>query len=386
MSSQETQFSAEAQAIHTQLMTLISQKIKANNQPISFADYMQMALYAPSLGYYQNGLQKFGAEGDFITAPEMGDLFACGLVNALLSVEPKLSKNLLEIGAGTGQLAADILSLLDEKNAVPDFYYILEPSASLQSQQYQTLQKQVPKLLDKVVWLSQLSENFSGVIFANEVIDAIPCERIQKDQQGWMQLGVSIRDKKLEWANIQQVDNKVLPPILLGDEYLQGYTTEIRPLVEGWISGLANCLAEGIIFLFDYGYSQSDYYHPQRDKGTLKCFSRHQAHNQALELSGLQDITAHVDFTDVAMAAVKAGLTVEGFTTQAGFLLENGILDRAKLSFNQQGSAESYLVSQQIQKLTTPGQMGEVIKVIALSKKNQTCPQGFKLQDQLHRL
>jgi len=189
---------------------------------------------------------------------------------------------------------------------------------------------------------------------------------------------------------MDKIDNERLPPLLNGAEYVQGYTTETRSLVSSWIKGLANCLAEGTIFLFDYGYPQVEYYHPQRVDGSLRCFTRHQAHNQALELTGLQDITAYVDFTEVARAAVANDLDVDGFTTQAGFLLENGILERtsphlSEISLDEE-SRDNYRISQQIQKLTTPGQMGEVIKVIALSKNTDKTAGGFSLQDQMHRL
>jgi SAM-dependent MidA family methyltransferase len=386
MQTKETLVSSEAFKLHQNLCAQIDQKINDSNGVISFAQFMQLALYSPRLGYYQNGLQKFGAQGDFITAPEMGELFACGLVNSLVSVSNDFTARLLEIGAGTGQLAADVLTELNLKNRAPERYYILEPSANLQSLQLETIKNQVPEMLSRVEWLNQLPENFEGCIFANEVIDAIPCERIQKNESGWQQIGVKVMQGQFDWLPMQDINPKDLPDLLAGEEYINGYTTEMRPLAKPWIKSLAECLSQGHIFLFDYGYSQKEYYHPQRVEGSLRCFNRHQAHSQPLELTGLQDITAHVDFTEIAKAAVNAGLDVDGFTTQAGFLLENGILQQVSADIDDGLSALNYQMSQQVQKLTSPGQMGEVVKVIGLSKSTHSVPSGFSLQDRLHSL
>lgn len=386
MSQQQVKLSASANLCHQQLMSLIKQKINQNQGRISFSEFMQLALYAPELGYYQNGLQKFGEQGDFVTAPEMGDLFARGIVQALLSQPDCLTNNILEIGAGSGVLAADILGQLASNGKLPESYSILEPSASLQSLQYQTIQQKFPELLPRVNWLAQLPEGFTGTILANEVLDAIPCERIIKTQQGWQIMDVVIEGGLLSYRPGDQLECKLLPEILQQNEYSTGYITEIRPLLKSWIKGLAKSLQQGLILLFDYGYPQSEYYHPQRIEGSLRCFTRHQAHSDALSLVGVQDITAHVDFTDVASSAVVAGLSVNGFTTQAGFLLENGILNLTDSDNENSVDAEKYRLSQQIQKLTAPGQMGEVIKVISLGKGTENAVAGFSLQDQLHRL
>jgi len=381
----EIQISAKAQQINQQLVGLIADKIKQNNRGISFAEYMQLALYAPSLGYYQNGLQKFGAQGDFITAPEMGDLFAYGLVNSIISLDEKLSDHLLEIGAGTGQLAGDILLQLEALGRAPEQYFILEPSANLQALQFETIQSKVPQLIDRVKWLKALPQNFHGVIFANEVLDAIPCERIEKTESGWQQLGVTFKNGQFDWKIIDDIAAEDLPELLQGGAFIEGYISETRPLVDSWINSLSDCLEQGLILLFDYGYPQLEYYHPQRTDGSLRCFTNHQAHSQPLELTGLQDITAHVDFTQVAKAAIESGLEIDGFTSQAGFLLENRILERVEANHSSD-NATNYAMSQQVQKLTAPGQMGEVIKVIGLSKKVNSTPSGFTLQDQLYRL
>lgn len=408
MSQSQIKLSAAAYQQHKRLALYINQQISESGGAIPFSEFMQSALYAPGLGYYQSGTHKFGERGDFITAPEMGALFACGLANSITSADLDLGKNLLEIGAGSGQLAADLLCQLEVQNQLPDNYFILEPSASLQSLQYQKISTQAPALVKRVTWLSELPKNFVGIIFANEVVDAIPCELIEKTANGWCYRGVSAtesehteKDKtetdapfektlEFEWTYAGECDQQALPPILLQQEYSEGYTSEVRPLARGWIKGLASALARGHILLLDYGYPQSEYYHPQRTSGSLKCFSRHHANESPLQLAGLQDITAHVDFTQLAIIASDCELTVSGFSTQAGFLLQNKILEAAEQQINHVDANESTAgrmkLSQQIQKLTAPTQMGELVKVICLSRDCEQVPDGFTLQNQLHRL
>lgn len=385
MPSQEAKIFDQASQLNKALVSLIRQRIEASNGSISFSDYMQMALYTPQLGYYQNGLYKFGELGDFVTAPEISPLFAASVANALVSLPEKLTDNLLEIGAGSGQFAFDLLSHLATLNRTPTHYYILEPSASLQKVQKEKLRLLSADLYQRIIWLSELSDNFVGSILANEVVDAIPCALIEKTLSGWQQKGVTYQDGKLQWSKLTPIEEKTLPDILKQGNYSAGYTCEIRPLANAWIKSLAQSLQQGILLLFDYGYPQQDYYHVQRTQGTLQCFSRHKSNNNPLELTGLQDITAHVDFTELAKAAVNHGLSVAGFTTQAGFLLENHILDLSK-EFINQDLEKNYQQSQQIQKLITPDQMGELVKVICFSKDTQTVPQGFSMQDQLNRL
>jgi len=408
MSQSQIKLSAAAYQQHTKLAGSINSQINKNGGVLSFAEFMQSALYAPGLGYYQSGSHKFGEQGDFITAPEMGDLFARGLAQSIVSIDAGLGKNLLEIGAGSGQLAADLLSQLEAKNRLPENYFILEPSASLQSLQYQKISAQVPAQVKRVTWLNELPKKFVGIIFANEVVDAIPCDLIEKTASGWQYKGVSnsvrvqAENKKsksdagteevipFDWAIAGECNLQELPPILLQQEYPDGYISEVRPMARGWIKGLANALERGHILLFDYGYPQKEYYHPQRTSGSLKCFSRHHANESPLQLVGLQDITAHVDFSHLAVVASDCELEVSGFTTQAGFLLQNKILEAAE---SQLGSTEScettagrMKLSQQIQMLTAPTEMGELIKVICLSRGCAQTPEGFSLQNQLYRL
>ncbi len=404
MLKQEAKVSPQAYELHKNLVALIEQRIDDAGGVISFSEYMQLALYAPQLGYYQNPLSTFGAKGDFITAPEISPLFALCLAKSLTSLDKSLTKSILELGAGSGRLASDLLLALQARDCLPDNYFILEPSASLQAIQRELVDKLPKDIARRVVWLSELPKDFVGSILANEVLDAIPFELVQKVESekvetGWKIKGVSRSDKsneKFKWQLIEPADYRFadssglieqLPTSLLEKDYLPGYMTEVRPLINSWIKSLSNSLEQGIVMLLDYGYPQSEYYHPQRQAGSLRCFSRHQANANPLELAGLQDITAHVDFTQVAKQAVEQGMDVIGFTSQAGFLLENGILQQAEKSLSgDQVDTEHYNVSRQIQTLLAPGQMGELIKVIGLSKQTDETLGGFSMQDQLVRL
>ena len=385
MPEQNITLSTIAREISDALKADIINRIDSNDGVIRFSEFMQRALYTPQLGYYQNQLYTFGEAGDFITAPEMGNLFGQCIADSIGSMA-KQHNQILEIGAGSGALARTITQALascDWPNDKSLEYKILEPSAQLQMQQKEALLTHEKPLVVDYSWLSDFPQKFNGVILANEVLDAIPVERIQKTAQGWQYLGVATREGQFIWQPAGLVMENDLPVILReSDVFIEGYTTEIRPLVNGWINGLSKSLNNGVILLFDYGYPRHDLYHPQRTDGTLRCFSRHQTQQDALQLVGLQDITAHVDFTQVAEAAVEAGLSVDGFTTQSGFLVENGI---ANLSPDSPGK-ENYQYSRQVQQLTSPGQMGELVKVIQLSKSSEQLANGFALQDHMHRL
>ncbi len=401
------QISKPAEDIQERLSAKIQIEILKQDGKIPFSQFMQMALYEPGLGYYQNNLHKFGEKGDFITAPEMGNNFARCLANSVCQLFQSPSQtlsakqtyqNIVEIGAGSGVLAANLLIELEKLGALPLQYLILEPSAALQHQQKAQLTKKIPELIARVSWISQLPDNFDGFIIANEVLDAIPFERIQRSDNKWLQLGVELDNESFIDCRMESIDESLLPPILvLSDsaeagvsthQYSNGYITEYRPLVKSWIKMLAKSLNKGAIMLIDYGYAESEYYHPQRSQGSLTCFIDHHSHSDPFQYVGIQDITAHVDFTEVARSSVQSNLEVSGYTTQAGFLLENGITKMAdEISENDADSEEQrYQRSQELQKLLMPGQMGEVIKVILLSKDLDIDIKGFTLQDHLHRL
>ncbi|MBV1909925.1 MAG: SAM-dependent methyltransferase [Kangiellaceae bacterium] len=390
------EMSDEAKLNQQQLRKIIRENIASSGGAISFSSYMNAALYQPKLGYYQNQLQKFGEQGDFITAPEMGKYFATCLAASLASALSNLitdsSADLLEIGAGSGVLAFDLMLALDQLNSVPENYFILEPSSSLQQQQTSQLQKLPEKLKSRIRWISELPDHFTGVILANEVLDAIPFKRIQREKDEWLELGVAVNDEGFQATTMELADINDLPKQLCQSEseqefvFSDGYITEIRPLIGGWIKSLANALDVGAIMLIDYGYSADEYYHPQRAAGTLSCFVRHHQHDDPFQFEGLQDITAHVDFSQVARAAEENNLNIDGYTTQAGFLLENGITQLAEKNARHQSDQQRFQSSRELQQLLMPGQMGEVIKVILLSKAMNNEIPGFSMQDHLHRL
>ncbi len=375
-----------------QLVEKIKQSIEDNNGQISFASFMQQALYTPGLGYYSSGLQKFGQRGDFITAPEVSPLFAQCLARQTAEIFRYLETPcVLEFGAGSGVLAVELLHALQQLDALPRHYYILELSAELKHRQKQQIDEAVPHLAERVVWLEQLPvQPLNAVVIVNEVLDAMPVECFAVAKNDCLQrLSVRVKDDVLEAKftqassvmvkvkqTIEQRIEQTLPP---------GYASEYNPQLSSWLSALSQTVAAGVVLLIDYGYSASEYYHPDRVNGTLMCYYRHRAHSQPLWYPGLQDITAFVDFTDVAYSAVKAGFSVAGYTSQAAFLLANGLseLHAEQLSDD---TRQQLVLSQQIKTLTLPSEMGERFKVMALTKKIDVPLSGFTWQDYRNRL
>ncbi len=370
--------STEAIAHSNTLCSLIHQEINRNGGWISFARFMEMALYAPGLGYYAAGARKFGAAGDFVTAPELSALFGRTLARQLIEITQASAPHILELGAGSGKLAVDILLELQRLDALPDSYLILELSADLRERQRALIATQLPALADRVRWLDALPQDFRGAIIANEVLDAVPVHLIQHSAGNFVERGVTSLDGEFAWADQPLSESLAasLPGIDLPDDYL----TEISPAAAALVASLCKCLAQGGLIFIDYGFGAREYYHPQRTCGTLMCHYRHHAHDNPFLYPGLQDITAHVDFTAVADAAVKHGAHFLGYTTQAYFLLNNGILDFMKEVSPENPSA--YLpLSAQFQKLTSPAEMGELFKVIALGKNLQIPLRGFERGD-----
>lgn len=353
-----------AQAHHQALLQCIKEKITANGA-MRFIDYMQLALYAPGLGYYSAGKNKFGREGDFVTAPEISPLFAQCLANQIEQALSVISSgDILEFGAGSGILAADLLLSLSHKNSLPRHYYIIEVSADLKDRQQQLLKQRVPQLFHKIIWLDQLPSLFNGVILANEVLDAMPVHKFKIDN-GIQEYYVDWQNEKLSWALLPGSDSCRNAVQKLNIEFEEGYESEINVVLPAWINSLNAILNCGLILLIDYGFPSHEYYHPDRSSGTLMCHYHHHAHMEPLILTGLQDITAHVDFTAIARAAVDAGLEVSGYTTQANFLL-GCRLDKI-ISLHHESSLQ-WQQSMQIKQLILPGEMGELFKVIALTK------------------
>ena len=347
---------------------------------------MQTALYEPGLGYYVAGLRKIGAEGDFVTAPEISPLFSHSIANQCAQLLTELpNSSILELGAGSGRMAAQILLRLEQLACLPEYYFILDLSPDLQARQRETLAADVPHLLSKVQWLNRLpTAPFQGVILANEVLDAMPVELFTVTDAGIATVQVVVQPEGFSFTTDDSQQAADIEKLLANDLVLP-YTSEFNPALAAWIHSLADCLAAGALLLIDYGYERADYYQPERNQGTLVCHYQHRVHANPLIYPGLQDITASVDFTAVAEAGLAAGLDLAGYTTQAAFLLNCGLEDLfiAALQTNPQAS---YHLAQQIRTLSLPAEMGERFKVMALTKGFTPPLLGFRLGDRQHRL
>jgi SAM-dependent MidA family methyltransferase len=370
----------EEQAHSHQLVRHIVDEIAAAGGKISFARFMELALYAPGLGYYVAGKYKFGAQGDFITGPELGSLFARCLAHQCQTILTEMDGgDILEVGAGSGVLAADLLLALNASNCLPKRYLILELSADLHERQAEMLRQKAPHLIDRVHWLDALPDSFRGVVLANELLDATPVERFRVTENGINQFLVAWEDGRFVWQE-QPIDAAIQLPTLPSD-----YVSEINLHAEAWVRSLGDILQQGVILLIDYGFPRAEFYHPQRSQGTLMCHYRHRAHDDPLILVGLQDITAHVDFTAMAEAGTDTGLSLLGYTSQAAFLLGNG-LDQIAAAPDPNNVRVHLALTQQIKKLTLPHEMGELFKVMALGRGMKEPLRGFSVQDRCGRL
>lgn len=381
---------ADEQAHSNRLAQLIRAEIDSAGGCISFARYMEQCLYAPGQGYYSAGLRKFGRHGDFVTAPELGNLFARCLAQPCKAVLDELGGgDILEFGAGSGRLAVDLLSELEALDALPGRYLVLERSAELRQRQQLLLQAQLPRLAGRVEWLDRMPGNgFRGVMLGNEVLDAMAVERFRWNGREPEQVCVTAQADGFGWltrAFADPAQREQLERIARQYSLPDGYVSEFNPALPGWVGALARTLQAGLVLLVDYGYPRHEYFHAQRSSGTLRCHYRQRAHDDLLSWPGLQDITAHVDFTAVAEAAVSAGLAVAGYTTQAHFLLDCGI-DRLLRELAPDGSVGYLRQAQQAKTLMLPGEMGERFQCIALTGVLECDLPGFRLQDMRHRL
>ncbi len=369
--------------------------ILENNGSIGFEQYMQMALYEPALGYYSAGSSKFGEQGDFITAPELSSIFSRCLAKQCQQVLSEISSGcILELGPGTGVMAIDILRELERNNVLPSIYYMLEPSADLRQRQQQRVKNEIPHLEERIRWLEHLPEKMiEGVILANEVIDAMPVKRIVFDHE-IEEYAVTCESEssgqtRFQWVNkkFDQKSMNIVQELLdtLKETLPTPYTTEINFYLKPWLNSLNDILDKGLILISDYGYPRQEFFHPQRHAGTLICHYRHHAHDDPFLYPGLQDITASVDFTAVAEAAVDIGLHVSGFTTQAHFLIACG-LDEIVSDHDSDDVAKKVEITHQVSKLTMPGEMGEKFKFIGLTKSLDIQLKGFDFIDQRARL
>lgn len=364
-----------------QLIERIKATIRLDG-PMPFSNYMHQCLYDKDLGYYQSRHQPIGTQGDFITAPEISPLFSHCLARQWLQLAYSLEHcQILEVGAGSGRMAADILYECKRQGQLPPQYLILETSPLLQSVQFDLLKKEHPDYIDRVTWITSWPTHFTGLILGNEVLDAMPVERIRYDGS-WQREYITINeedslcfqyheDKQInQWPTIQ-----VIPRI-------KGYHTELSLIIPAWIQSAALALHQGLLLLIDYGYPEHELYHPERCHGTLMCHHRHQTNQDPLWLPGCQDITAHVNFTQVANAALDAGLDLMGYCHQAAFLMNTGITNQPQ----DENIHHAYQTSQALKQLLMPQEMGEKFKAIALGKGLDASLLGFSRTDQRHYL
>jgi SAM-dependent MidA family methyltransferase len=344
---------------------------------------MHLALYEPGLGYYSGGAEKFGAAGDFVTAPEISPLFAQCLARQALEIIDRTEGDILELGAGTGRLAAELLLELERLARLPRRYLILEVSADLRAVQQQTLAQQLPPgLFAKVEWLDALPDGFSGLVLGNEVLDALPVHLVGR-HEGMFERGVACKGEAFVWAD-REGPSAAVQSAVAGLTLPEGYLTEVCPSAAALVASLAGMMQSGVLLLIDYGFPRREYYHPQRDRGTLMCHYRHHAHNDPFLYPGLQDITAHVDFTTVAEAGVAHHLGLLGYATQAQFLINCGITE---LLGRVPADTTAYLqLASQAQKLLSPAEMGELFKVLALGKHYDAPLLGFARGDRARTL
>ena len=372
----------EALAVSQELSTRIAAEIARHGGWLSFARYMEMALYEPGLGYYSNPGQVFGAAGDFVTAPELTPLFGATLARQVSPwlKDPALAGSgqvVLEVGGGSGMLAAQLLNALDNVGNHEVRYLILELSAERREHQRQTLKSLAPGLMDRVGWLETFPESFAGVVVANELLDAMPVQLFewQADAEAALQeMGVTWVDGQFAWAprpadsvlteTVTALRNRLGPE---GAQWHSPYRSEVCPAQQAWMRTLADCMTAGVVMLLDYGFAEPEYYHPQRDQGTLMCHYRHRSHADPFLWPGLSDITAHVDFTALARAATAEGFSLVGYTSMAAFLLNAGLLDELA-DLPREPESFWFAQAQAVQQLISEAEMGELFKVIAFEK------------------
>ena len=373
----------EEQQCSQALCQLIQNEIQEKGD-IPFSRFMELALYAPNLGYYANGRLKIGQAGDFITAPTLSPLFAQTLAQQLKPLLPEVGGIIYEFGAGTGVLAADLLNALESSLHT---YYIFEVSAQLAEQQRQHIAEYAPEFLDKVVWLAQLPEQFEGILIGNEVLDAMPIERIRCDESNkWQRAYVSQERDEFILKYQETEDENIVQAALQYFPDNTPYTSELHLTQYAFIQTLAQKLTRGAMIWIDYGFDAAQYYHPQRNDGTLIGHHRHHSIHDPFYRVGLTDLTSHVNFSDIADAACTNGLDLIGYTTQVNFLFNLGILERLRQQYPETDSVEYIWAATAVHQLTAQHEMGELFKVIAFGKNISVDWQGFLMGDMCHKL
>jgi SAM-dependent MidA family methyltransferase len=373
----------DARAHSDRVAALIRSEIASSGGWISFARYMELALYAPGLGYYSAGARKLGKAGDFVTAPEISPLFGQTLARQIRQVMQSGFEEILEVGAGSGALAATLLEELERAGSAPRSYLILELSADLRERSRDTLAARVPHLLERVAWLNRLPPAFSGVVLGNEVLDAMPVHVVRVNGGRIEEGGVGVRSDRLDWS--WRVASGELLAAARALALPEGFRTEIGLAARGFLRSLGGVLERGVALFVDYGFPQKEYYHPQRREGTLMCHYRQHAHADPFFLPGLQDITSHVDFSAVAEAARSVGLGLAGYTSQAQFLVNCGITEvMSRTPAEERG--KFLPLANQANRLMSPAEMGELFKAIALERGFSAPLEGFRDGDRRRAL
>ena len=384
MSSMPTALQNEIQ-LSEQLKTKIIQFIHSNHGWISFDSFMEHALYDPELGYYTGTLRKFGEKGDFVTASEISSFFAKTLCIQFKEIFQSVARNIIEIGGGSGQFALQVIQSLTSDNEHINHYFILEISHSLRRQQYELLINHLPShLFSKIQWIEEIPEEFEGIIFCNEFLDALPVDLIKKESGKYYQKGVGVENDLFIWkdksiediSSYEQATLENLP-----DNYLIEHSFHIK----SWLNKMSQSLNKGIVLIIDYGFNQTEYFHEQRSQGTLMCHFKHYAHDNPLIQIGIQDITTHVNFSYVAREASKSGLNIAGYISQANFLINCGILNLLE-TVNLEDRALYMQSVMEVQKLLSPSEMGDLFKVLILEKNMNVDLLGLKQNNRVTRL
>ena len=374
---------------HSELLKgKIASQIASQGGWLPFSRYMEMTLYEPGMGYYSAGAHKLGAGGDFTTAPELSPLFGAAICSTLLPVleglkEKGLPTQILEFGAGSGKLATSILNRLNDLGFDLDRYDIIEISPDLAQRQKKKIGDALKelKLSTQCNWLNALPKDFMGIILANEVIDAIPCDAIIYQNGFWYWHGVSFESGKFIWKKGAAVEQELLPESLLSGNFSESYVTELHMPANAWMHQVAKHLDAGLFLTFDYGFPEGEYYHPQRLEGTLMAHHRHHAIQDPFHLPGLCDLTTHIEWSQIARSALAENADDVFLTNQAAYLLDAGIGDIA-LEIGDPSDPETFLpISNALQKLLSEAEMGELFKAFAFSKNLDTLLPGQSLED-----
>ncbi len=365
------------------LSQLIADNISQNNGWISFAQFMQMALYTPNFGYYSGGSHKIGAAGDFVTAPSLTPLFGQTIAKQLLQLLGQTAGNIYEFGAGKGDLAVSIIQTLPQNSW--ENYYIVDISGELAARQRKLIEEKCPDVAHKVIHLDRLPEDFDGVIIGNELLDAMPCELMKWTNNEVLQTGVTIENEQFVLKDKSIIDPELLHLAKTVQPRVTPYSSEIHVIMRQFLHTISQRLSRGGILMIDYGFDEHEYYHPQRDMGTLIGHYRHHSVHDVFFYPGLMDLTCHVNFSAVAEVCTEQGLCLAGYTTQANFLLNSGLLDELAKT-GDVGSKDYIQASSKCQMLIAPHEMGELFKVIGFAKNIDPDWIGFTQNDMCHKL